>query len=103
MLIDNNMLYAVPKCIKIRNNVHLPPIFRPQHLNKYGFISTLEICESFEVNGDTPDYKARSLAPAAYSVASHVRKSSNKDFRVACRTVEGSCKDPVRAACWRVS
>ena len=94
--------FTVPKCIKFRNNITLPPVFRPV-MNKYGFISLLEIGESFEINGDTPDYKPKSLAPAAYAVASHVRKTDNKNFKVACRTIEGTSTNPVRSACWRTA
>ena len=109
MLVNNHnttvvtdTMYTVPKCIKIRSNVTLPPIFRPV-MNKYGFISLLEIGQSFEVNGDTPDYKAKSLAPAAYSVASHVRKTTNRKFKIACRTIEGTSTNPIRSACWRTA
>jgi len=95
-------VYTVPKCIKIRSNMSLPPV-RKNVMNKYGFITTLEVGESFEVNGDTPDYKAKSLAPAAYSVASQYRKTTNKNFKVACRTIEGTSSNPIRSACWRVA
>ena len=94
--------YMVPACIKIRSNVTLPPVLR-KVMNKYGFITLLEIGQSFEVNGDTPDFKAKSLAPAAYSVASQHRKTTGKTFKIACRTIEGTSKDPVRAACWRIA
>ena len=72
-------------------------------MNKYGFISLLEVGESFEVNGDTPEYKAKSLAPAAYTVASHVRKTTNKNFKIACRTIEGTSSEPIRSAVWRIA
>jgi transcriptional regulatory protein LevR len=98
----NTTSYTVPKCIKIRNNVSLPPVFRPV-MSKYGFISLLEVGESFEVNGDTPEYKAKSLAPAAYTVASHVRKTTNKNFKIACRTIEGTSSEPIRSAVWRIA
>ena len=102
MLVTSHETYTVPACIKIRNNVTLPPVFRPV-MNKYGFISLLEIGQSFEVNGDTPDYKAKSLAPAAYTVASHVRKTTNKKFKIACRTIEGTSSNPIRSAVWRTA
>ena len=68
MLVTSHETYTVPACIKIRNNVTLPPVFRPV-MNKYEFISLLEIGQSFEVNGDTPEFKAKSLAPAAFIIA----------------------------------
>ena len=97
----NTTSYTVPACIKIRSNVDLPPVFRNGML-KYGFISLLEPGQSFEVNGDTPEYKPKSLSAAAYSVASHVRKTTNKKFRISCRTIEGTSTNPIRSAVWRL-
>ena len=63
--------------------------------------------QSFEIDGDTPNYLAKSLAPAAYAVASYVRKNTHlkkdKSFTVACRTLEGTCKEPTVVGCWRIS
>jgi|TARA_R100000049_G_C1870271_1_gene30326 hypothetical protein len=103
MLVYNNSytLHTVPKCIKIRTDVPLPPA-RP-YMTRYAFIQTLDVGESFEVNGDTPGYKAKSLAPAAYQVASFVRKTTNKKFKIACRTLEGTSKNPIRTAVWRIA
>ena len=110
---ENNMLinqknlilgHGIPKEIKIRNNVELPCPERGNTYSKYGFISTLEVGESFEVNGDTPGFKAKSLAPAAYAIAKQVRTTTrNKKFTVACRTVHGTCKDPLVVGVWRTA
>ena len=106
MLVHDNTFLTndeIPNVIKIRSNVPLPD---PRHLTltKYGFISTLKVGQSFEINEDTPDYKAKSLAPAAYAIASHVRKTTrNKKFAIACRTLEGTSKNPLVVGCWRVA
>ena len=105
LLVENLTLLhtTVPNVIKIRSNVQLPA---PKHLvlSKYGFISTLEVGESFEVDADTPDFKAKSLAPAAYSIAKHVRTTTrNKKFTVACRTLHGTCKNPTAVGVWRTA
>ena len=34
----------------------------------------MKVGQSFEINGDTPNYQAKSLAPAAYAVASYVER-----------------------------
>ena len=106
MLVDNHNMTivttTVPKCIKIRSNVELPPAFKMTS-HRYEFITDMKVGESFEVNGDTPEYKAKSLAPAAYTVASHVRNTTNKDFKVAVRTIEGTSSDPIIAAVWRTA
>ena len=93
---------TVPNVIKIRNNVPLP---EPKHLvvNRYGFISTLQIGQSFEVDVNTHDFKPKSLAPAAYQIASTIRKTTNKRFTVACRTLEGTSAHPTKVGCWRTS
>ena len=104
MLLSNN---NVPNVIKIRDNVPVPKPVKSHQLSKYGFISTLEVGQSFEINGNTPDYNAKSLAPAAYAVASYVRKTTHlkkdKRFAVSCRTLEGTCKEPTVVGCWRIS
>ena len=112
MLINNTTLLtteeeSVPNVIKIRNNVPLPVSHTARRLSKYGFIRTLKVGQSFEINGDTPDYQAKSLSAAAYSIASHVRKTAtlkkDRKFTVACRTLEGTSKDPVVVGCWRTA
>ena len=95
---------GVPNVIKIRDNVPLPAPRMTLQLSKYGFISALEVGQSFEINGDTPDYNAKSLAPAAYAVANHVRRhTTNTKFTVSCRTLKGTCKEPVIVGCWRTA
>ena len=110
MLVNNSTLLTgedVTNVIHIRSNVPLPTPMKSHQLSKYGFISTLKVGQSFEINGDTPNYQAKSLAPAAYAVASYVRKTTHlkrdKGFTVACRTLEGTCKEPVVVGCWRIS
>jgi hypothetical protein len=105
LLSQKNLInHGIPKEIKIRSNVELPDPERGTTYSKYGFISTLEVGESFEVNGDTPGFKAKSLAPAAYAVAKHVRDNTrDKKFTVACRTIHGTCKDPLVVGVWRTA
>ena len=103
LLSQNLTTVPVPIDIKICNNVPLP---EPKHmtLSKYGFISTLKVGQSFEVTIDThAGFKPSSLAPAAYQVASTVRKTTNKRFKVACRTLEGTSQHPTKVGCWRVA
>ena len=112
MLINNTTLLtnegeSVPNVIEIRNNVPLPMPHASRQLSKYGFISTLKVGQSFEVATTPHDFKPSSLAPAAYAVASHIRKTTHlkrdKKFAVACRTLEGTSKNPVIVGCWRVA
>jgi len=102
LLVEDLSMLMVPNVIKLRNNVPLPD---PKHLviSKYGFIGTLKIGQSFEVDTTTHDFKPGSLAPAAYQIASVVRKTTNKKFKIACRTLEGTSTHPTKVGCWRVA
>ena len=102
LLSQNLTTVPVPTVIKICNNVPLP---EPKHmtLSKYGFISTLKVGQSFEVTTTTIDFKPSSLAPAAYQIASTIRNTTNKKFKVACRTLEGTSQHPTKVGCWRVA
>ena len=102
LLAQDLTMLTVPNVIRIRNNVPLPD---PQHmtLSKYGFISTLQVGQSFEITTTTHDFKPSSLAPAAYQIASTVRKTTNKKFKIACRTLEGTSQHPTKVGCWRVA
>ena len=95
-------LNEVPDVIEIRNDVSLP---QPGHLvaNKYGFISTLKVGESFVIDTTTDDFKPKSLAAAAYQIASNVRHNTDTKFTVACRTLEGTSGNPTKVGCWRIS
>ena len=99
---SSTLLHAtVPDVIKIRNNVQLPA---PKHLvlSKYGFISTMEVGESFEIDTATHDFKPKSLAPAAYQIASNIRHDTGTEFTITCRTLEGTLGNPIKVGCWRI-
>ena len=95
-------LNEIPDVIKVRNNVPLP---QPRHLstNKYGFISTLKVGESFIVDKTTHDFNPKSLAAAASKIASNVRHDTGTEFTVTCRTLEGTTVNPTKVGCWRIS
>ena len=95
-------LNEVPNVIKIRNNVPLP---QPRHLSstKYGFISTLKVGQSFTIDATTRNFKPKSLAPAAYQIASNIRHDTDNSFTVSCRTLEGTSGNPTKVGCWRIS
>ena len=95
-------LNKVPDVIKIRNNVPLP---EPRHLgvNKYGFISTLKVGQSFIIDTTIHNFKPKSLAQAAYQIASNIRHDTDNSFTVSCRTLEGTSGNPTKVGCWRIS
>ena len=96
----------IPNIIKIDKNIPLPRpnLYGRQRPSKFDFITELDVGDSFEVNGNTPDLKPSSVAHSCYSVAGKVRKKGgiHRNFRVACRTLEGTTLKPLKVRVWRI-
>jgi len=94
--------------IKIDKHVPLPKAAtyqggRPR--SRFHFLKTLEVGDSFEINGNTPGISPKSAMTACYTLAKNYRKSSSfkfKDFRVSVRTTSGTSADPKSIRIWRV-
>ena len=104
MLVTGNYDTTVPSVIKVENNITIPTMKngtgRP---SKYNFIETLEVGQSFAINGDTPHFKAKTVGSSCYTVAQRIRKTTNPEFKVTVRTIEGTAKKPTLVRCWRVA
>ena len=66
MLVTGNYDTTVPSVIKVESNIPIPTMRtgtgRP---SKYNFIETLEIGQSFAINGDTPHFKAKTVGSSS--------------------------------------
>ena len=81
--------------ITIEKNVPRPPIrIRDGRRAKYDFLSTLEIGDSFVINGNMPDYKP-TCSSTLYAQA------KDRDLRISIRTEEGPSDQPTRIRVWR--
>ena len=81
--------------ITIEKNVPRPPIrMRDGKRAKYDFLSTLEIGDSFVINGNMPDYK-----PGCSSTL--YAQAKDRDLRISIRTEEGPSDKPTRIRVWR--
>mgnify|MGYP003154039115 CR=1 FL=1 len=97
----------MPNVIKIDKNIPIPAQktsngLRPRR-SKFHFLKELSIGDSFEVNGNTPDLKPSNVMTACYTLASKYRKLGGMygNFRVTCRTLEGTSLKPTRIRVWR--
>ena len=83
--------------ITIEKNVPRPIINRGTNglTPKYDFLSTLEIGDSFVINGNMPDYKP-TCSSTLYAQA------KERGLKVSIRTEEGPAKLPTRIRVWRV-
>jgi hypothetical protein len=94
---------ARPNVIKIEKNIPVPK-WIPNRNSRYSFLKTLEVGDSFLINGDTPDYNPKSAASSCYSYALMLRRKGglHRNYRICCRTLVGTFKNPRQVRIWRV-
>ena len=94
--------------IKIDKHVPLPKqaTFRGgRPRSQFHFLKELEVGDSFEVNGNTPDIRPKTAMTACYTLAKKYRGLGVfkfKDFKVSVRTLHGTSADPKTIRIWRV-
>ena len=93
----------IPNVIKIDRNVPVPKMLY-HRTSRYDFLKHLDVGDSFVINGDTPDYNPKQASSSCYSFALSLRRKGgmHKNFRIACRTLEGSFRRPRSVRIWRV-
>ena len=85
--------------ITIEKNIPIPAIVNGRGCaEKYNFIQTMEIDDSFKINGNTPDYRAHRVRQYVYSG----KTAKRYGMRFSIRTLEGPCKKPTAIRVWRV-
>lgn len=81
--------------ITIEPNIPLPAVIGRGDGTKYNFIDTMQINDSFVINGNTPDF-------SAISVRAHVYKLNSKTERnYTIRTLSGQSTNPIAIRVWR--
>ena len=94
---------TVPNVITIEDGITMPRVTHPGRPSRYNFIERLKVGQSFAINGDTPDYNAKTVGSSCYTVAQRIRKTTNPEFKVTVRTIEGTAKKPTLVRCWRIA
>ena len=89
--------------IKVDRHVPMPKMVY-HRTSRYGFLKELEVGESFLINGSTPDYHPKKSTSSCYSYALNLRRKGGmyKNFRVSCRTLKGTFRNPKEVRIWRV-
>ena len=89
---DNNV-----NIITIEKNVPIPPLsWSKEDCLKYKFIESMEINDSFKVNGNMPDYSPTTVRSKVYGM------NSKGIRRYTIRTLEGDSNNPKAIRVWRV-
>ena len=83
--------------ITIEKNIPIPAIVNGRGCaEKYNFIKTMEIDDSFKINGATPDFSPVGVRAHVYGL------NSTTDRSYTIRTIEGSSSNPDAIRVWRV-
>ena len=81
--------------ITIEKNVPIPELKWTCNTDKYAFMKSLEVTDSFYINGNTPDFSPVSVRSYVYGLNSKTEK------KYTIRTIEGPSKSPVAIRVWR--
>lgn len=82
--------------ITIEKNIPIPAIvWERANPEKYNFINSMEIGDSFKVNGITPDFIPATVRSHIYGLNS----KGHKQFTI--RTLDGCSKNPKSIRVWR--
>ena len=88
--------------VTIEKNVPIPPsksICKPT--TRYNFIKTLEVGDSFAIDGSNPDLKPKNVRGYIYGLK-HKSKKNNDGREYAVRTISGTSTNPTAIRVWRV-
>ena len=94
---------TIPNVITIEDGIAIPKATHPGRPSRYNFIESLRVGQSFAINGNTPDYNAKTVGSSCYTVAQRIRKTTDSKFRISVRTIKGTSQKPTLVRCWRVA
>ena len=83
--------------ITIESNVPIPQLIGRGCAEKYNFINTMNVTDSFYINGNTPDFSTRSIRSHVYGL------NTTTDRTYTIRTIEGLSSNPRAIRVWRTA
>ena len=84
--------------ITIEKNIPVPELrFTGSH--RYLFLNSMEVGDSFAINGNTPDFTPKGVRQHLYG--KHHVKNSNRRYTI--RTISGHHSKPRAIRVWRIS
>ena len=86
--------------IAIEKNIPIPATtwYGAKSVEKYKFMESMEISDSFRINGNTPDFTPASVRSYVYGLNALV----NTNVKYAIRTIKGPSAAPDEIRVWRV-
>ena len=85
--------------ITIEKNVPIPDLKWGNASEKYRFVESMEVGDSFEINNTHQDFTPIGVRSYAYQYKRH---NKNSNFRFAVRVVSGTAKKHRAVRVWRI-
>ena len=87
---------STPNVITIESNIPIPSIVNGRGCaEKYNFINSMHVNDSFRINGNTPDFTAVSVRAHVYGL------NAKTDRTYTIRTIQGLSSNPTEIRIWR--
>tara|TARA_R100000808_G_scaffold22392_1_gene48693 strand:+ start:706 stop:975 length:270 start_codon:yes stop_codon:yes gene_type:complete len=83
--------------ITIEKGIPVPEVIGRGSKIKYDFIKTMEVGDSFYINGNTPDFNPTTVKQHIY------KQNATTPYRYTVRTLSGSSKNPKSIRVWRIA
>ena len=83
--------------ITIESNIPIPSYGVRGSAIKYNFIDSMQVSDSFYINGNTPDFSTVSVRSHVYGL------NSTTDRNYTIRTITGSSANPNSIRVWRTA
>ena len=84
--------------ITIEKNVPIPVMKAYKNVIKYNFLKSMEVGDSFYINGNTPDFTPSAVRSHVYGINANRRNS----YRYTIRTTTGISRYPASIRVWRI-
>ena len=91
-------MHSRTNIITIEKNVPIPSVYTTHDRTKYNFLKSMEVGDSFSINGNTPDYKPNRVRAYMYKMNSN--PSHGRKYTV--RTIRGTTKFLKEIRVWRI-
>ena len=92
-----------PNVITIQKNIPIPASSHGiRSKGKYEFVETLEVGDSFIINGNTPDITPKAIKCWVYNQTVKGKTSALRNRRYTTRTLKGTSAEPKSIRIWRV-
>ena len=90
--------YNEPDVITIEKDIPIPDLRQSSGGYRYKFLNSMDVGDSFTINGNTPNYSPKGVR--SYLYGRHNVKNGNRKYTI--RTTSGHHSKPIAIRVWRI-